>query len=564
MPAPFGAWENAARFSPHFHVTVLSKGVLVAALVAGLAPPALAQTQTVCTVTVNSTDARVAFRRNLPADKFHFVELVEHGRPDWLRSACERKVRCDVLVVSGHFAGTEFYSSRPETNETLRVDEMERATCGACPDLFSHLKEVYLFGCDSLKADAPQSAMPEIVRGLEAAGASRTDAQRIASALSRREGEDAHDRMRRIFAGVPVIYGFSSLAPYGRTAGPLLQRYFDTATPGEVGSGRVSAQLLALFAPSSMVATHGVEPGEADAAYRAEACRYYGDHTAAERLSVLREELAGGMPRLRMAFDRAEKFFAGLTPADRDEPAFAAALRDMAGDESLRTSYLAVERATQDPALRVRMIALARSVGWLSAAQRQAELGQTIVDVLARRSMGFGDVELVCTLNADRALDGVRSELRDPPDLLHAPAQSAGLACLGSDAARSRVLRLLASGNEGDVQLAQAYLRHRPITDAAELRVLAATIAAMKPGPAQVRALDTLGRMHVADAKVLDALAALFARTPSLAVQRAIAEAFLRSDPAAAKPGVAKLFRMHRLRSPDGEDLIDVLVRRLS
>jgi hypothetical protein len=210
------------------------------------------------------------------------------------------------------------------------------------------------------------------------------------------------------------------------------------------------------------------------------------------------------------------------------------------------------------------MIALARSVGWLSAAQRQAELGQTIVDVLARRSMGFGDVELVCTLNADRALDGVRSELRDPPDLLHAPAQSAGLACLGSDAARSRVLRLLASGNEGDVQLAQAYLRHRPITDAAELRVLAATIAAMKPGPAQVRALDTLGRMHVADAKVLDALAALFARTPSLAVQRAIAEAFLRSDPAAAKPGVAKLFRMHRLRSPDGEDLIDVLVRRLS
>src|SRR5512146_3389282 len=208
-----------------------------------------AQRETVCTVTVNSSDEREAFRRNLPADRFDFVELVEHGRPDWLRSACERKVRCDVLVVSGHFAGSEFYSSRPEVNETLGVDEMERASCGACPDLFSHLKEVYLFGCDSLKGDAPKSAMPQIVRGLIASGESSAEAERLAKALSEREGEDARDRMRRIFAGVPVIYGFSSLAPYGRTAGPLLQRYFDTARAGEVGSGRASERLLALFGP---------------------------------------------------------------------------------------------------------------------------------------------------------------------------------------------------------------------------------------------------------------------------------------------------------------------------
>jgi hypothetical protein len=38
------------------------------------------------------------------------------------------------------------------------------------PDLFSHLKEVYLFGCDSLKAEPVKSAAPEIVRGLVRAG----------------------------------------------------------------------------------------------------------------------------------------------------------------------------------------------------------------------------------------------------------------------------------------------------------------------------------------------------------------------------------------------------------
>ena len=111
---------------------------------AALAPLIAAAKETVCTITVNSADERETFRRNLPADRFDFVELVEHGRHDWLRSACERKVRCDVLVVSGHFAGTEFYGSSPSTDETLPVDELERASCGACPELFAHLKEVYL------------------------------------------------------------------------------------------------------------------------------------------------------------------------------------------------------------------------------------------------------------------------------------------------------------------------------------------------------------------------------------------------------------------------------------
>jgi hypothetical protein len=539
--------------------------LVAAALPLLRAAPAHAQRETVCSITVNSSDEREAFRRNLPADRFDFVELVEHGRRDWLRSACERKVRCDVLVVSGHFAGTEFYGSGPATDETLPVDELERASCGACPELFAHLKEVYLFGCDSLKAQAPQSAAPEIVRGLVAAGEPRAQAERAVRALSEHESEDARDRMRRIFAGVPVIYGFSSLAPYGRTAGPLLQRWFDGAAPGEVGSGRTSDRLLALFGPSSMIATRGLRPGDPDADARGEACRYYGAATAAAKLAELRGELSGDMPHARMAFDRAEKFFSTLSAAERADPGFAAALADMQSDAPARDKYLAIERATQDPALRVRMIALAREIGWLSTAQQQAELGHTISEVLSRRSMAFGDVELVCTLNANRTLDDVRAQLRQPAEVLRAGPQEAGLACLGNVDARSRVLRLVASARESDVQVAEAYLRHRPVTDPAELRALVAAVAAMKPGAAQVRALGTLARLHIADRQALDRLAALFARTPSLAVQRAIAEVFLRSDPQALeRPRLVRVLREHRLRSPDGEDLIDVLVRRLS
>ena len=59
------------------------KGRLLAAVLLGLATMAGAQKQTVCTVTVNSPDEREVFRRFLPEDRFEFVELVQHGRPDF-------------------------------------------------------------------------------------------------------------------------------------------------------------------------------------------------------------------------------------------------------------------------------------------------------------------------------------------------------------------------------------------------------------------------------------------------------------------------------------------------
>jgi hypothetical protein len=79
--------------------------LLLAVAVAAWTDDAHAARKTVCTITVNSADEREVFRRNLPADQYDFVELVERGRPDWLASACRKGVRCDALVISGHFDG---------------------------------------------------------------------------------------------------------------------------------------------------------------------------------------------------------------------------------------------------------------------------------------------------------------------------------------------------------------------------------------------------------------------------------------------------------------------------
>lgn len=99
--------------------------LLAAAFLAFWAAEGHAQKSTVCTITVNSADERDAFRKYLPEDKYEFVELVERGRPDWLASACHKGVQCDVLVVSGHFAGTEFYSSKFDVSESLPIAEIE-------------------------------------------------------------------------------------------------------------------------------------------------------------------------------------------------------------------------------------------------------------------------------------------------------------------------------------------------------------------------------------------------------------------------------------------------------
>jgi hypothetical protein len=440
---------------------------------------------------------------------------------------------------------------------------MERAICSeGCPGLFSQLKEVYLFGCDTLKPEPVRSATPEIVRSLMRSGQSRAEAQQLARELSEHHGESSRDLMRRLFSNVPVIYGFSSLAPYGRFAGPMLERYFETESGEEIGSARVSSKLLSLFGPSSMVVASGMLDSDPHAGYRREVCQYFDDRLpAARKLGFMHRTLGGEMAELRMSFDRVEKFFANLSDGERQDAAFLRALAEVARDLATRERYLAITRDTEDPAIRVRMVALARTVGWLSAAQQQAELGQMIGDVLAASSMSFGEVDLICTLNKNRDLDPALQRVKASP--ARAP-HAAALACLGSAEGHARVLRALASPVEQDVQVAQAYLRHRPITDAKELRSVALGIARMKGSGAQVRALDTLARLHISDREILDELARLFTRTSSLGVQRAIAEIFLRSpDRALDNRTLAGLLRQYRLPSPNGEDLIDALIRRL-
>ena len=127
-----------------------------------------------------------------------------------------------------------------------------------------------------------------------------------------------------------------------------------------------------------------------------------------------------------------------------------------------------------------------------------------------------------------------------------------------------RVLRAMVGGSGDDVTLAQVYLRHRPIVEAGELRAVATGVAKRPAGDAQVRALDALAAHRLSDPESLAALAALFPQAGSLDAQRAIAGILIRADTGAlSRADLAKSLKRTRLRSPDGADMIDVLIRRL-
>ena len=155
------------------------------------------------------------------------------GAPIGSRPRAGRASSCDVLVISGHFdSQTEFYSDRLAKRESLAVSEMERAACSdSCPGVFSQLKEVYLFGCNTTMNPQPiASASPGSRAQPGPLGAHLAEAQQLARTLDQRHGESGREHMRRIFANVPAIYGFSGQAPLGPAAAANLNRYFESAS----------------------------------------------------------------------------------------------------------------------------------------------------------------------------------------------------------------------------------------------------------------------------------------------------------------------------------------------
>ena len=136
------------------------------------------------------------------------------------------------------------------------------------------------------------------------------------------------DHMRNVFKDVPVIYGFSSKAPLGPTAASLLDRYFQSGSGSEIGGGRPSAKLLALFAPSSMTVAAGASDSDPNAGFRRDVCQFADDRlSSAERVDFVHQVMRREMAEVRMFLDHLERYSASSARPSGSHTSVSRALR---------------------------------------------------------------------------------------------------------------------------------------------------------------------------------------------------------------------------------------------
>ena len=284
----------------------------------------------------------------------------------------------------------------------------------------------------------------------------------------------------------------------------------------------------------------------------------------AQKVAFMHEVLQRDVTEVRMFLDHLERYTAALGPQRRAVPEVAAALASIERDRSARDRYLEFARDADESTVQARMMSLARQLGWLTPAQEQAEFLRMVSDRMARGSLGKTEVDLVCTTYQEREPGLARQVMATGAVRAGNVAHSAVLACLGSPQAHEETVRALTSSRDEDVATVQVYLRHRSLADIGELRAVASGIGRMTAPAAQVRALETLAKQRLADVQSLQEIARLFPLARSLEVQRAIAGILIRSDTKMlARADLARSLRQHRLKSPDGSDVIDMLIRVL-
>jgi hypothetical protein len=346
----------------------------------------------VCVVSLNEPHELDVFRSFLDQSKFQFIDIRAAaaaaqppesapggaGSSSWLLNACVPETVCDLVVYSAEFAGRFFGKS----GASLSLQEMEEASCQPrCMGLFRRPREVFLLACNTLATKDEDSRTPdEYLHVLLDHGFDRAAAERVVELRYGPLGPSFREALRRVFAGVPRIYGFSSVAPRGEYTAPMLARYlrgqgdYANALLSRTGDTAPNSALLASFKGTSLTQVSGLSSSEPGARDRDDICALYDNtHSVAHRLELAyallsRPDALNFVPTLEVFLSRhpPEK----LTATER--PIFAQIQRLT----SARTAVLGLVRQLNVSALKFELAHFAMLVGWID----RGEFHQLAVD----------------------------------------------------------------------------------------------------------------------------------------------------------------------------------------
>lgn len=188
---------------------------------------------TICAITINSDNEKKVFESQVKKypKKFNpVVELTTMGTEDedgddWFDMACKSGLRCDQLVISGHFGGTFF----GDTDKELSMEELESKGCSkTCEGIMAQPYEVFLFGCNTLASKEQDRRTPgQYLQVLLSDGIPRPQAEMVVETRYGTTGDDFKSSMQRAFHGNnKQLYGFDSIGPSGKNVEGFLKNYF--------------------------------------------------------------------------------------------------------------------------------------------------------------------------------------------------------------------------------------------------------------------------------------------------------------------------------------------------
>lgn len=484
----------------------------------------------VCAFSFNSPYELDAIKSGLSSDEFVFTDLsaalpgdrdsansiLMRGKPGWFADRCRPDLSCDILILSGEFAGTFF----GDYGSFVTVQEMEEASCQPrCRGLFAAPREVFLLACNTLATkDADQRTPSQYRDVLLAHGFSQADAERVVATRYGPLGPSFRESLRRTFEGVPRIYGFSSVAPRGEITAPRLSAYFRSV--GDYSqylekAGRDSApnkKLLAAFEGTAMVQTTGVVPSDPTAADRALVCQLYDDReTVRQRLVVARELFA--RPDF-LTFVPTIEVFLGRHPPEEYGRAERAILADIKGLAAPRDQITELIERLEWSVLKVQMVNLARQIGWITPAEHR-QLAEEGLQHILSEPLSTDVADVGCELGKYTPA-GAELESEDIPEQLlwHAEGYRL-LVCLAPTDPRITERMVSGLGNIDEatrVWATYALYRRRPLDD----QVLLAMIPRLKDPSAEVRDL-TLRTFEAEAPLARPVLAAIRKRDPDAA-----------------------------------------------
>lgn len=196
-------------------------------------------------MTFNSDDEKRVIQQFYSQYPQHTItELVPEARDgQWFQKVCSSGVKCDALVISGHFGGLFFGEKKIPT---LSMQEMFEASCnGSCRGVFENVKSVYLMGCNTLATKKKDHrSIEQYLNVLVNDGFPLEHAERVAASRYANFGESIENKMKMIFPQAEVIFGFDSTGPLGTQAAPLVMRALQQSSTQDIHRIGISPNAL--------------------------------------------------------------------------------------------------------------------------------------------------------------------------------------------------------------------------------------------------------------------------------------------------------------------------------